>query len=78
MQAVNLLTSRYNQLVTAYSRFYATHPDAEVYNADYRVVLARSMAAKIAYGVTYDDELELTLLRLNRWRADAAPLESQE
>ena len=70
MQAAsgNLLLQRYNQLVGLFTRFYMSHPDAEVYNADYRVVLAKCMATKIAYGVTYGDDVEHILKRLNQWR----------
>lgn len=72
MQAVNLLTHRYEQLLVVFTRLYATHPDAEVYSADYRDVLAKCMSSKVAYGVTYDDDIEQVLARLNRWRASSA------
>lgn len=73
MQAVNLLAHRYEQLVVVLSRLYATHPDAAVFTPDYRDVLARCMAAKVAYGVSYDDDIEQVLGRLNRWRGGVAP-----
>lgn len=68
MQAVNLLTRRYEQLVTAFTKFYMPHPDAEIYPPEHREVLAKCMAKKVAYGVTYADDIELTLKRLNQWR----------
>lgn len=69
MQAVNLLRSRYDQLVTAFTGFYMTHPDAEAYIPEWRATLARCMASKVAYGVMYDEDIEVTLKRLNRWSA---------
>jgi hypothetical protein len=69
MRPVNLLTQRYEQLVVAYTKFYMTHPDAEVYSPEYREVLARCMAAEIAYGVSYEADVETSLKRLNKWRS---------
>lgn len=71
MQAANFILHRYEQLVTTFTRLYATHPDAEAYSPEFRPVLARCMAAKIAYGVTYEEDIELALKRLNQSRASA-------
>ncbi len=68
MAAVNLIKHRYDQLVGVFTRFYVPHPDAEIYSEEYRVVLARCMATKVAYGVSYDDNIEHILKRLNEWR----------
>lgn len=68
-QVVNLLSHRYEQLVTVFTRFYMSHPDAEIFAPEYRGVLAKCMATKVAYGVTYDKEIEQLLRRLNEWKA---------
>lgn len=67
MQAVNLLDSRYEQLVEVFRDFYLHHPDAEAFIPEWRMTLARCMASKIAYGTIYDEDIEATLRRLNRW-----------
>ncbi len=65
----NLLKSRYDQLVNVFTAFYMNHPDAEVYTPEYRVVLAKCEASKAAYKVTYGEDIERTLKRLNEWRS---------
>ncbi len=72
MQAVDLLSRRYEQLVNVFTRFYMTHPDTEVYSTEYREVLAKCMASKATFGVIYEDDIELVLNRLNQWRAVSA------
>lgn len=67
MQAVNLLDSRYEELVEAFGDFYLHHPDAEAFIVEWRMTLARCMASKFAYGTIYDEDIEATLRRLNRW-----------
>jgi hypothetical protein len=69
MQSANLLAQRYEQLVQVFTKFYMPHPDAEIYSAEHRVVLAKCMATKVAYGVLYNDDIEHTLKRLNEWKA---------
>lgn len=78
MQAVNLLNRRYDQLVVVLTNFYMTHPDAEVFSVDYRKSLAKCMSAKITYGVTYDEDIELVLRRMNQWHASAAVNDQDE
>lgn len=57
---------RHQKLIEVFSRLYSTQPDAKVYSSEYRDVLARCMATKIVYGVTYDDDIELILKRINK------------
>lgn len=74
MQSVNFIARRFDQLVAAFIKLYSVHPDAEVYALEYRIVLARCMATKIAYGVTYEDNIEHILKHLNQSRASAAAI----
>lgn len=67
--AMSLATVRFEQLLAVLTRSYTTHPDAAAFTLEYREVLARCMASKIVYGVTYDDDIEQALARINRWRA---------
>lgn len=71
MQAINLLRSRYVQLVAVFGDLYMHHPDAEAFIPEWRMTLARCMASRVAFGTTYDEEIEVTLRRLNKWAGES-------
>lgn len=61
-------TVRYDRLVKAFTTLFASHPDVAVFTPEYRTVLVRAYAAKLVYGVTYEDDVEGLLTRLSRSR----------
>ncbi len=75
--SVPYLARRYEHVLPTLTSFYMTHPDAEVYAPEYRPVLARCMANKIAYGVTYGEDIEVVLKRFNQWHGITTKEESQ-
>lgn len=68
-RAFDLTLQRYEKLAKLFTDLFSQQTDAQVYTADYREVLARCMAKKIMYGVTYDDSIETILNRINSSRA---------